>query len=146
MTRFRLSTVLRVRKAQEDAAKAAVARARAEVEVAAVRVRGYERDLDESGPPTASTATAFAAAMSARQGLASALYAAIGAASQADETVQEHVETLVDAAVQRRTIEKLEERHAAARRHAGAATAQRAVDDLTSAAYHRRGDTAGDAS
>jgi flagellar export protein FliJ len=146
VTRFRLSTVLRVRKAQEDAAKAAVAHARVEAEVAAVRVRGYQRDLDESRPPTTSTATAFVAAMSARQGLASALYAAIDAAGRADETVQEHVDTLIDAAVQRRTIEKLEERHATARRHAGATKAQRAADDLTSAAYHRRGGTSGEAS
>jgi flagellar biosynthesis chaperone FliJ len=89
---------------------------------------------------------AFAAAMSARQALASALSTAIGMSQLADETVRERAEALTDAAIQRRIIEKLEERHAATRRHAGAAAAQRAVDDLTSAAFARRADTSGGAS
>ena len=46
---------------------------------------------------------------------------------------------LTDAAIQRRTLEKLEERHATARKHADEKADEKAVDDLTTAAASRLG-------
>jgi flagellar biosynthesis chaperone FliJ len=138
MAAFKFAAVLRARHAQEDVAKAAVVRARAEASAAAVRVRAVERDLDGRAIPDASSAAAFIATMSARNALASALCAAIGTRSHSDEGVQQHIEDLTGAAVQRRTIEKLEERHTAARRRVEDAIDARAVDDLTTSAHSRR--------
>jgi flagellar FliJ protein len=135
MAGFRLGAVLRARKAQEDAAKAAALRARAQADIAATRVRAQEKDLGDREAPHESTARSFAATMSARNALASALADAIGAARLAEDTVQEKLTDLTRAAIQRRTIEKLEERHAAARRHAEDVADAKAVDDLTTAAH-----------
>jgi flagellar FliJ protein len=131
MVAFRLGAVLRARKAQEDAAKAAVLRARAQADIAAVRVRAVERDLDDRDSPREASAISFAATMSARNALASALADAIGAARLAEDDVHDKLTDLTQAAIQRRTIEKLEERHAAARRRAVDAADAKAVDDLT---------------
>ncbi len=136
---FRLAAVLRARHAQEDAAKAAVVRARADAEAALMRARVLERDLDSRGVPAASSAAAFSATMSARSAMAGALRAAIGVTELANEKVEERMADLTGAAIQRRTLEKLEERHAAARKHAEDKTDERAVDDLTTAAYSRPG-------
>ena len=138
MTKFRLASVLRARRAQEDAAKAAAVRARAEADAAAVRARRREAALDGSGMPGRTSAVAFSAAMWARQALAAELAVAQAAARTADETVEESLADLTAAAVRRRTLEKLEERHAATRRHAADTAAQTAIDDLTTAVHHRR--------
>jgi flagellar protein FliJ len=138
MRPFRLAAVLRARHAQEEAAKAAVVRARAEAYQAAVRVRALERDLDGRVVPDASSAAAFSATLSARNALAGALNAAIGMSRLSDDTVQERLNELTDAAVQRRIIEKLEEHHATARRRTADAADAKAVDDLTTAAHRRR--------
>jgi flagellar biosynthesis chaperone FliJ len=135
---FRLAAVLRARHAQEDAAKAAVVRARAEADAAAVRTHAIERDLDGRPVPNETTALAFNASMWARNALATELRAAIGVTEVADETVEERLRALTDAAVQRRTIEKLEERHAAARKHTEEQLDAKAVDDLTTAAHGRK--------
>lgn len=132
---FRLAAVLRARHAQEDAAKAAVVRARADAEAALLRARAIERDLDGYGVPHASSAAAFSATMSARSAMAGELGAAIGVAAMANEQVEERMTDLTNAAIRRRTLEKLEERHAAARKHAEDKADERAVDDLTTAAY-----------
>jgi flagellar FliJ protein len=134
---FRLAAVLRARHAQEDAAKAAVVRARADAEAALLRAQARERDLDSRGVPDASSAVAFSATMWARSATAGALRAAIGVTELANEKVEERMADLTEAAVHRRTLEKLEERHAAARRHAEDKADERAVDDLTTAAYSR---------
>ncbi|MDG6102026.1 cell envelope biogenesis protein TolA [Dactylosporangium aurantiacum] len=137
---FRLGAVLRARKAQEDAAKAAVVRARADAAAAHGAVQARERDLDRRRPPDAATSAAFAATLMARQAVAGALSAAIGAAALADETVQDRLDDLTGAAVQRRTIEKLQERHDLTRKQTVAAAEAKAVDDLTTAAAHNRKD------
>ncbi|GAA1577034.1 hypothetical protein GCM10009827_118570 [Dactylosporangium maewongense] len=138
---FRLGAVLRARKAQEDAAKAAVVRARGEAAAAHGAVHARERDLDGRRVPDGATSAAFAATLMARQATATALAAAIGAAELADQTVQDRLDDLTDAAVQRRTIEKLQERHDLTRKRTAAAIEAKAVDDLTtSAAFNRRGD------
>ncbi|WP_432830393.1 cell envelope biogenesis protein TolA [Dactylosporangium sp. CA-092794] len=130
---FRLGAVLRARKAQEDIAKAAVVRARADAAEAVQRVRARERDLDGRRVPDAASSAAFAATLTARQALAGELAAAIGLRRLADTSVEERMNELVDAAVQRRTIEKLQERHDATRKRTEAAAEARAVDDITTA-------------
>jgi len=137
MARFRLGAVLRARKAQEDTAKAAALRARTQADIAATRARAVGRDLDERGVPHEASAISFAATMSARNALASTLADAIGAARLAGDDVLDKLTDLTQAAIQRRTIEKLEERHAAARRRAVDAADARAVDDLTTATRGR---------
>ncbi|GAA3450640.1 cell envelope biogenesis protein TolA [Dactylosporangium matsuzakiense] len=134
---FRLGAVLRARKAQEDMAKAAVVRAREEAGAAVQRIRARERDLDGRPVPRAATAAAYAATLTARQALAGELAAAIGLAKLADETVEARMNELTDAAVQRRTMEKLQERHDLTRKRTDAAAAEKAVDDLTTSASFR---------
>jgi flagellar protein FliJ len=130
---FRLGAVLRARKAQEDIAKAAVVRARADATEAVERVRARERDLNGRRVPDASSSAAYAATLTSRQALAGELAAAIALAQIADETVEERMQELTDAAVQRRTMEKLQERHDATRKRTEAAAEEKAVDDITTA-------------
>ena len=135
---FRLGAVLRARKAQEDIAKAAVVRARADATTAVERVQARTRDLDGRRVPSASTSAAYAATLTARQALAGELVAAMALAQLADETVEERMQELTDAAVQRRTIEKLQERHDATRKRTEAAAEEKAVDDITTAGSFNR--------
>jgi hypothetical protein len=134
---FRLGAVLRARKAQEDMAKAAVVRARADATAAVQRVRARERDLNGRPVPNAATASAYAATLTSRHALAGELAAAIGLSQVADEGVQERMRELTDAAIQRRTIEKLQERHDATRKRTEAAAEAKAVDDITTASAHQ---------
>jgi flagellar FliJ protein len=134
---FRLGAVLRARKAQEDMAKAAVVRARADATAAVERVSARERDLSGRPVPRAATAAAYAATLTARQALAGELAAAIGLAGLADEGVEERMQELTDAAVQRRTIEKLQERHDLTRKRTEAAAEEKAVDDLTTSSSYK---------
>jgi flagellar protein FliJ len=138
MARFRLGAVLRARQAQEDARKAAVAQARLAADTARGEVGKLERDLDRRNAPNTASAVAFNAAMSARQAVASALTTAMSMSRLADQGVQESLDDLAAAAVQRRTIEKLAERHAAARQHTAAAAEARSNDDLTTALQYQR--------
>ena len=135
---FRLAAVLRARHAQEDAAKAAVVRARADAEAALLRARAIERDLDSRAVPDAASAAAFSATMRARTAMAGALTEAIGVTALANDKVEERMHELTNAAVRRRTLEKLEERHAAARKHVEEKADETAVDDLITAAHGRR--------
>jgi flagellar biosynthesis chaperone FliJ len=128
---FRFGAVLRARKAQEDAAKAAVVRARADATTAVQKVRGRERDLDGRRIPDAASAAAFTAALTARQAVAGELAAAVALTELARETVQERMGDLTAAAVARRTMEKLQERHDATRKRTETAAEARAADDLT---------------
>lgn len=139
---FRLGAVLRARKAQEDVAKAAVVRARADANTAVQHVRSRERDLDGRRVPGAATSAAFAATVTARQAIAGELAAAIAVSELADETVLERMRALTDAAVQRRTIEKLQERHDATRKQTEATAQARAADDLTTATSFTTSSTA----
>ncbi|WP_433050949.1 hypothetical protein [Dactylosporangium sp. CS-033363] len=138
---FRLGAVLRARKAQEDIAKAAVVRARADATAAVQRVRARERDLDGRAVPNSATAAAYAATLTSRQALAGEVAAAIALSEVADETVEERMRELTDAAIQRRTIEKLQERHDLTRKRTEAAAEEKAVDDITTSGSFRGDDT-----
>jgi flagellar FliJ protein len=134
---FRLGAVLRARKAQEDMAKAAVVRARADASAAVQQVRTRERDLDGRRVPDAASSAAYAATLTTRHAMAGELAAAVALSGLADDAVQERMRELTDAAVQRRTIEKLQERHDATRKRTQAAAEEKAADDIaTAASYH----------
>lgn len=136
--RFRLATVLRARQAQEDMARGVTARARAEADAAAGLVRRAERRLDDQDLPGTGVASAYAAAIWARQALAGALGDAITAAHHADAVTQARVAELAAAAVRRKALERLAERHAAELRRAEEAADRAVLDELASTRFHRK--------
>jgi len=135
MSKFRLAGVLRARHAQEAVAKAAAARARADAQAAAEDMRRTADALDAVSHQHPNTTVALAAAMSARQALATALCAAIGVTREADEAAAAATDELAIAAAQRKAMEKLAERHAVTRRKQHEAVEARAVDDLVAARH-----------
>jgi flagellar biosynthesis chaperone FliJ len=76
----------------------------------------------------------------ARQAMAGELSAAIAVATHLDAQVDERAAELTGAAIRRRTVEKLSERHAEAERDAQQTASQLAADDLTTS-RNRRGNT-----
>lgn len=133
MTRkFRLASVLRARRAQEDMAKGEVVRARAAAEAAVQRRAHSERALAVRGRPDSGTSRAYAAALSARQALAGELALAVRLADDADRAVRGKVDGLTEAAVRRRTMEKLADRHAEAVERADAEAGQQLIDEIAS--------------
>lgn len=109
---FRLSPVLRARKAQEDAAKGAVIQSRAEIRDAQALVRRKQLDLVGAEAPTEGTARAMVASLVARQSLAGALMSAHKMVTEAEEVERERMAVLADAAKRRRAVEMMAERHA----------------------------------
>ncbi|GAB2611030.1 hypothetical protein Aab01nite_25460 [Paractinoplanes abujensis] len=109
---FRLSPVLRARKAQEDAAKGAVMQSRAEIREAQDLVRRKQLDLVGAEAPTEGTARAIVAGLVARQSLAGALMSAHRMVEEAEEVERERMAVLADAAKRRRAVEMMAERHA----------------------------------
>lgn len=137
MKGFRLSAVLRARKAAEDSAKMSTVAARAEAKAAADIARTYETDLDEREHPDISSPLAFAASLSARQATASALSDALNLEQVADQQVDSRMSDLRAAAARRKAIERLAERHAEQVRREEERSEQDATDDLTGATHHR---------
>jgi len=109
---FRLSPVLRARKAQEDAAKGAVIQSRAQIREAQALVRRKQLDLVGAEAPTEGTARAIVASIVARQSLAGALMSAHRMVEDAEEVERERMAVLADAAKRRRAVEMMAERHA----------------------------------
>ncbi|MBM2617379.1 cell envelope biogenesis protein TolA [Actinoplanes sp. LDG1-06] len=109
---FRLSPVLRARKAQEDAAKGAVIQSRADIRDAEALVRRKHLDLVGAEAPTEGSARAIVAGLVARQSLAGALMSAHRMVSDAQEIERERMAVLADAAKRRRAVEMMAERHA----------------------------------
>ena len=109
---FRLSPVLRARKAQEDAAKGAVIQSRAQIREAQALVRRKQLDLVGAEAPTEGTARAIVASIVARQSLAGALMSAHRMVEDAEEIERERMAVLADAAKRRRAVEMMAERHA----------------------------------
>ncbi|WP_250028069.1 cell envelope biogenesis protein TolA [Paractinoplanes maris] len=109
---FRLSPVLRARKAQEDAAKGAVIQSRAEIRDAQALVRRKQLDLMGAEAPTEGTARAIVAGLVARQSLAGALMSAHRMVEDAEQVERDRIAVLADAAKRRRAVEMMAERHA----------------------------------
>lgn len=127
---FRLSPVLRARKAQEDAAKGAVIQSRAEIRQAEQLVRRRQLDLVGSDAPTEGTARAMVASLVARQSLAGALMSAQRMVSDAEEVERERMSVLADAAKRRRAVEMMAERHAEMVRANDLRTDQANLDEI----------------
>jgi flagellar FliJ protein len=135
MSLFKFGGVLRARVAQENAAKAEVARSRFTANEAHDEVHRQSATLDEAEKADYSTANALAVAMATRQAMAAELSFAMGRADEADAVVADRQADLAAAARQRKAMEKLAERHAITRRHKADAAERAEVDDLTNARY-----------
>jgi flagellar FliJ protein len=127
--RFRLAAVLRARKAQEAAAKGAVRAAKAAEQAAHDRRAQREEALCRQPTVDGGPAPWFVAAVSARQALAAEISALARYAESLAPVTAEKTAELTEAAIRRRTVEALEERHDAAVTAEDLAAEQRAVDE-----------------
>ena len=128
--RFRLGGVLRARQAQEKVAKGAVLRAHEEERAARDLAATAERSLLERPTVDGGPAPWWVAAMAARSALAGELAAAERFADERSERVTERTGELTDAAIRRRSVETLAERHEAAEQQEELADDQRALDEI----------------
>lgn len=134
---FRLSPVLRARKAQEDAARGAVSQSRAEIRDAQQLVRRRHLDLVGSQAPSEGTARAMVASLVARQSLAGALMSAQRIVKDAEELERERLAVLADAAKRHRAVELMAERHAEMVRANDLRTDQANLDELATTSKAR---------
>jgi flagellar FliJ protein len=128
---FRLGSVLRARKAQEDSARGAVNVSRAETRDAQALVKRRSLDLAGADAPTEGTARAMVASMVARQSLAASLSGAHQMVTDAQDLTREKIAELADAAKRRRAVELMAERHAETVRIHDLKTDQANLDELT---------------
>jgi hypothetical protein len=128
---FRLGSVLRARKAQEDSARGAVNVSRAEIRDAQALVKRRSLDLAGADAPTEGTARAMVASMVARQSLAASLSGAHQMVADAQDLTREKIAELADAAKRRRAVELMAERHAETVRVHDLKTDQANLDELT---------------
>lgn len=135
MSQFKFGGVLRARVAQENAAKAEMARSRSAANAAMDEVHRQSATLDQADKVDYSTANALAVAIATRQAMAAELSFAMGRADEAEVVVADRQADLAAAARQRKAMEKLAERHAITRRHKADAAERMEVDDLTNARY-----------
>ena len=134
---FRLSPVLRARKAQEDAAIGALNQSRSDVVEARALAKRRHLDLVGAEAPTEGTARAMVASMVARQSLAASLSGAHQMVSDAEEVELERLAVLADAAKRRRAVELMAERHAELVRAHDLRVDQAALDELAVTAKAR---------
>jgi len=134
---FRLTPVLRARKAQEDVARGALIKSQTEIRLAQQLVKRRQLHLTGADAPSEGTARAMVAAMVARQSLAAGLSSAHKLVAEAQETVKEKATELADAARRRQAVETMAERHAETVRRHDLAVEQRVLDELTVTARAR---------
>lgn len=127
---FRLSPVLRARKAQEDAARGAVNQSRAEIREAQQLVKRRSLNLVGAEAPSEGTARAMVASLVARQSLAASLFDAQRMVTDAEQVERERMAALADAAKRRRAVELMAERHAELVRANDLRIDQAALDEL----------------
>jgi flagellar protein FliJ len=135
---FRLRPVLELRRTQERAAAQAAAEAAAAAAEADRRATERETALAAAALPTSTSAQVFLATRSllatAAADASAARALAVASAEQAEAVRAEWT-----AAAQRtKGLERLEERHSAALRHAADVAEERAVDDLVACRAGRR--------
>jgi flagellar protein FliJ len=137
--RFRLASVLRVRRVQEDVKRAELVRANAETGRAWTDVQRRDALLEaRRGTVASGTSAAFIGSLTAGLARASDLSAARAAHELAVANAAERAVAWGEAAARVKALESLEERHLAAVRDADEAAAQRASDDRSSAAVAAR--------
>jgi flagellar biosynthesis chaperone FliJ len=145
---FVLATVLRVRKLQEEMARAEVAAAQAGGHRA--RTEHARREALLAGRPAPGTAQSaqWLAAVAGNLALAADAYAAREAVVAADEATESAMGRWAEASSARKGIDRLAERHAEAVRRDQDRRAQQESDDRAGADHHarRRDDLAGEES
>jgi flagellar protein FliJ len=129
--RSRLAAVLRARRAQEDIARGALARANAQLDQARAVVSGRGESLTEWTGPRGGDSNAFLASVAAGRALAESLGRAEAARDQAHSGAEDSRDVLRGAAQRRRSVEKLVERAQDQYRRDNLAAEQRSADDLT---------------
>ncbi|MFC7273969.1 cell envelope biogenesis protein TolA [Paractinoplanes rhizophilus] len=134
---FRLSPVLRARKAQEDAARGAVNQSRAEIREAQALVKRRHLNLVGAEAPNEGTARALVASLVARQSLAAGLFDAQRMVTDAEQVERERTAALADATKRRRAVELMAERHAELVRVHDLRVDQAALDELAVTAKAR---------
>ena len=134
---FRLTPVLRARKAQEDGARGELIQSRAEVREAQALVKRRQLDLVGQDAPSEGSARAMVAALVARQSLAAGVFSAQRMVTDAEEVEREKMAALTDAAKRRRAVEMLSERHAAMVKANDLRTDQANLDELAVTAKAR---------
>jgi flagellar export protein FliJ len=131
---FRLASVLRVRRVQEEIARADLLRANREVGQAWTDVDRRTAYLEaRSGGFTTGTSAAFIGSVTAGISRAADLSGARAAYQLAQETAADRAAGWTEAAARVQALESLEERHRAEVRAADEAAEQRAADDRSSA-------------
>ena len=131
---FRLAGVLRVRRIQEDVARAQVMRANAEVTTAWTDVQRREAYLEaRQGEFTSGNSAAFIGAVTAGIARVQDLSAARAAHALAQQAAAERAAAWSETAQRVKALESLEERHEGEVRAADEASAQRASDDRAGA-------------
>jgi flagellar export protein FliJ len=131
---FRLASVLRVRRVQEEVARADLLRANREVGTAWTDIERRTAYLEtRRGGFTTGTSAAFIGSLTAGIARASDLSAARAAHQLAQHAAAEQAAAWTETAARVKALESLEERHRTAVRLADEATAQRAADDRASA-------------
>jgi flagellar export protein FliJ len=137
--RFRLASVLRVRRIQADVARGEVIRANGAVNRAWTDVERREALLDaRRGTLLSGTSAAFLGSLTAGIARASDLSAARAAHQLAVANAADRAAGWSEAAARVKALESLEERHRTAVRLADEASAQRTSDDRSSAVVMAR--------
>jgi precorrin-4 methylase len=126
-----INSLLRARQAQEDIARERLAHARMHAQDARQRVYAEDQRvaamLEERSP---ASARAFVAAVSARQAAAATLSGARQTQAMADDQVVTRTTSVVSAARDRRSIERLAERDAADLHTRTIGALQKELDDI----------------
>jgi flagellar FliJ protein len=136
---FRLASVLRVRRVQEEVARAEVLKANRGVGEAWTDVERRAAYLEaRQGPITSGDSAAFIGALTAGIARAQDLSAARAAHQLAQQAAAERAAAWSETAQRVKALESLEERHRAEVRAADEAAAQRASDDRSGAAVAAR--------
>jgi flagellar export protein FliJ len=136
---FRLASVLKVRRIQEDIARAEVLGANRDVSAGWTDVERRNAYLEaRQGVFQSGTSAAFIGAVTAGIARASDLSAARAAHQLATEVAADRTVEWSAAAARVKALESLEERHRTAVRAADEASAQRASDDRSSAVVAAR--------
>jgi flagellar FliJ protein len=132
---FRLATVLRVRRIQEEMARGQVAAARMEVTRAEEEADAREAMARGDGPPRESDPVKYLAVVSHRLALARDAGIARAAVAEVEAVAAERHEEWREAATRVKPLESLEEAHRDAVRAADDRVAQAANDEMAGARH-----------
>ena len=131
---FRLAPVLRVRRIQEEIAKAALGEARGARDLAETEADARRTPLSKHDPPDRSTGTALLASLASGLSMAADLASARSALAAAEADADDAARNWSGAAGRLRALESLEERHRKAALAERWRVEQREIDERATAA------------